>query len=70
MIKWIENKLHRFFCSHEYEKIGYDEVEENNLRFSIRYYRCRKCGKEISVDGRIDTVMKDRPIPYRNEVAR
>lgn len=68
MTKWLKRKLDKLFCKHEYEKIGYDEVEEHNLRFSVRYYRCRKCGKEICVDGRIDTVMKDRIIPYCDEV--
>lgn len=66
----IKNKINRFFCSHEFEKTGYDEVMENNLRFSIRHYRCRKCGKEVSVDSRIDTIMKDRIVPYCDEVIR
>ena len=44
------------FCKHDYKKVGFREEEKNNLRFSIRLYKCSKCGKEIEIDGRRDYI--------------
>ena len=52
--KCLTEWLHRLFCRHEYEKIGWYEEEENNLLFAMRIYRCTRCGKTIEVDGRYD----------------
>ena len=52
------NWIKRLFCKHTYEKVGWywntDFV--HNIRYSERIYRCTKCGKEIFVDGRSDTI--------------
>lgn len=48
--------LKKIFCRHNYEKICFREEERNNLRFSMRLYKCKKCGKEIWVDGRKDYI--------------
>lgn len=47
-------KLRQWFCKHDYEKIGWYEQQEYGIRFSIRIYKCQKCGKVINVDGRKD----------------
>jgi hypothetical protein len=49
-------KLKKFLCNHDYRKIGFHEEEENGVRYSVRTYKCKKCGKEINVDGRKDYV--------------
>ena len=43
--------LKRLFCRHDYVKTGWKEIERNNLRASIRFYVCEKCGKFIRVPG-------------------
>lgn len=30
--------LRRLFCRHDYGKIGWQEAEENHIRYSIRQY--------------------------------
>lgn len=47
--------LKKIFCNHKWEKICFVTVEENNLRFSIRTYKCNKCGKTKKVDSRCDS---------------
>ena len=42
------------FCKHNYVKIDWREEIENNLAYSVRLYKCERCGKEIWVDGRYD----------------
>ena len=44
----------KWFCKHVYEKIDYYEQVEHGIRYSVRIYKCKKCGKEIYVDGRKD----------------
>ena len=44
----------KLFCKHEYEKIDYYEKVEHGIRYSVRIYKCKKCGKEIHVDGRAE----------------
>ena len=46
----------KLFCKHDYEKISwYEDYDKNcNMIYSIRMYRCIKCGKRIQVDGRRD----------------
>ena len=46
----------RLFCRHDYCKIAwYEEYDyEHNERYAVRIYKCKKCGKEINVDGRFD----------------
>lgn len=46
--------MKKLFCKHRYIKIGYIEECSNNLRYSMRKYKCEKCQKEIWVDGRND----------------
>ena len=46
------NKLRQWFCRHEYKKIGFYEEMEYGIRYSVRVYKCTKCGKEIHIDGR------------------
>lgn len=47
-------KLKEIFCRHNYVKVGFKEEELNNIMFSMRLYKCRKCGKEVWIDGRKD----------------
>ena len=54
ILKWFGRQ--QILCQHQYEKIGFSEAHENGVRYSIRSYRCSKCGKEILVDGRYDTM--------------
>lgn len=49
-------KLKQLFCKHDYEQYGFRVEEQNNIRFSMRLYKCKKCGKEIWVDGRKDSI--------------
>ena len=52
----MKNFLKRLFCKHDYKKIVWCEDYDwiRNERYSMRLYRCNKCGKEIWVDGRCD----------------
>ena len=52
------NKFKKLFCKHDYKKIDFKQEERNNIRFSMRLYKCEKCGKEIWVDGRNDYIDK------------
>lgn len=52
------DKLKKLLCRHDYERFGFREEEHNNIRFSMRLYKCKKCGKEIWVDGRNDYIGK------------
>lgn len=49
--------IKRLFCGHKYYQISwYEEYDSyRNERYSMRLYQCKKCGKEIWVDGRCDT---------------
>ena len=42
------------FCKHNYVKIDWMPKIVNGLAYSVRLYKCEKCGKEIRVDGRCD----------------
>lgn len=50
----------RLFCKHDYLKTGWEEEydDKRNERYSVRYYTCLKCGKEIEVDGRYDPYVR------------
>lgn len=50
--------IQRLFCKHNYIKLDWYEKESEyrNIRYSMRKYKCEKCGKEILVDGRYDTL--------------
>ena len=52
------NKTRQICCKHSYEKIAwYEEYDEyRNEKFPMKLYGCRKCGKEIWIDGRMDFV--------------
>lgn len=52
----IRQYFKRLFCKHEYCKVGFVEVEENNIRFPLRHYICQKCNREIWIDGRKDFI--------------
>ena len=51
-MKW----LIQLFCPHNWDKIGWYEANHPYIRYPIRIYRCRKCGKQIEVDGRYDKI--------------
>ena len=53
------NYLKRLFCNHKYIQIDWYETEDEkqNIRYSMRKYKCDKCGKEIWVDGRYDCIL-------------
>lgn len=53
-MKWFR----KWFCKHEYEKIDYYENISYGILYSVRIYKCKKCGKEICVDGRKDRYAK------------
>ena len=48
------------FCKHNYGLISFyeDETACESIRYSIRIYKCQKCGKEIEIDGRKDQIRK------------
>lgn len=48
----------QLFCKHQFEKTGYFENIAGGILYSIRIYKCQKCGKEIHVDGRHDKYAK------------
>ena len=50
----MKNFLKKLFCLHDFEKIGFMEVEDKGIRYSVRLYKCSKCGKDVIVDGRCD----------------
>ncbi len=50
MKKWI----FQLFCRHDFIQSGWFESSDGNIRFSMRRYRCKHCGKEIWRDGRTD----------------
>ena len=56
MKKFFKN----LFCKHDYYQTGWDEAMDYkyNMRYSIRYYTCKKCGKQIEIDGRYDTTSR------------
>lgn len=54
----IKSYLQKLFCNHQYVKIGFRDEYENGLRYSVRKYKCSKCGKEIWIDGRYDKYSK------------
>ena len=45
----MKNKI----CIHKYIYKGFTETSDNYTRYSIRHYKCEKCGKEILIDGRL-----------------
>lgn len=49
-------RLRQLFCRHEWKKIGFFEGldEARNVRYSVRRYECRKCGRVSHQDGRRD----------------
>ena len=49
-------KFRQLFCRHEWKKIGFFEGldEACNVRYSVRRYECRKCGRVSHQDGRRD----------------
>lgn len=44
----------QLFCKHNYKKVGFRQEVERGIRYSVRNYKCNKCGKSIWVDGRDD----------------
>lgn len=51
-MKWIS----KLFCRHQYQQIGFREAYSDGIRYSVRKYKCEKCGKECWVDGRYDNI--------------
>ena len=58
----IKDTLKKMFCKHGYELISwYEEFDKCcNIRYSVRTYRCIKCGKRKEVDGRKDNYGKSK----------
>jgi len=52
--------IRKLFCKHSYEQVSWYVAEDKyrNERYSIRIYKCAKCGKQIEVDGRCDPYFK------------
>lgn len=52
----VKKFFKKLFCVHKYErKCWYATMDDHtNERYSVRLYKCKKCGKEIWVDGRYD----------------
>lgn len=50
----LKSFFKKLFCRHQYVKIGFSQEIDRGERYSLRRYRCQKCGKEIRVDGRRD----------------
>lgn len=44
--------LRKWFCRHQYRKVGFREERDNEKRFYrfANKYRCAKCGKVIWTD--------------------
>lgn len=51
-MKWFS----MWFCRHQYQKVGFVEAQKAGIRYSVRRYKCAKCGKEIWIDGRFDNM--------------
>ena len=48
MIREMLHKLRQLFCRHDYKLFStlyYRSSERMNLRYTIRTYECRRCGK-------------------------
>ena len=43
-MRWLINYFRSCFCEHEYELIFNGTVETYTDYFSIKTYRCKKCG--------------------------
>lgn len=56
LTEWIKNTIKRLFCRHEYWKVGSYEDYDGSVRYSVRHYICRNCGKSIWIDGRLDNI--------------
>lgn len=52
----IKQFLTRLFCRHEWVKTAVYQEIEDNVRFGIREYCCRKCGKVSYRDSRRDAL--------------
>jgi hypothetical protein len=50
----MKDLLKNIFCKHQYTKIGFRQVENSYMRYSLRLYECQCCGKTKWVDGRFD----------------
>lgn len=55
MGKWLLSLFHQ----HEFEKTGFKErigyaQDGQPIRYSVRIYTCKHCGKRIFIDGRND----------------
>jgi len=48
--------LKKLFCRHQYVKISWmaEFDAQQNIMYSVRMYKCKKCNKIIHVDGRRD----------------
>ena len=52
----MTNFLEQLFCRHEWEKtlVSQEIDEDRNIRYGLRRYVCRKCGKTSIQDSRND----------------
>lgn len=59
MSKLLEH-IRNLFCWHYFQYHGFKVADDEyrNIRYSKRKYICKKCGKEIWVDGRADRINK------------
>jgi len=49
----------RLFCMHLYRQISWHEESDGCTRFSIRHYRCDKCGRTVHVYGPGDDIEQE-----------
>lgn len=59
---WVE--IRKVFCIHSYVRAGFRQEEENGVRYSIRHYKCKHCGKMVYADGRCDKYAAKAISPY------
>lgn len=53
-------KIRKLFCWHDYRYVSFHEAEDDGVRYSMRTYRCEKCGKTICVDARYKNTAQPR----------
>ena len=59
MLEKILNKIKKSKqCKHMYVLIDWTEMEENNVKYSLRTYKCSKCDNVIIDDSRKDKYKK------------
>lgn len=50
--------IKQLFCKHDYHRTNWCECYSDGTTFSVREYRCTKCGHVQYTDSRKDTINK------------